>query len=66
MYLAIIVIVFKKGLGTVQGGKANIYVESQEKPRYFKTRSPPFALNEKIEHDLDRLVCEGTGTPVEF
>lgn len=59
-------VVFKKELGTVQGVKAKIYVDSQEKPRYFKSRSPPFALKEKIEHELDRLVREGTVTPVEF
>lgn len=59
-------VVFKKGLGTVQGVKAKIYVDSQEKPRYFESRSPPFALKEKIEHELDRLVREGTVKPVEF
>lgn len=53
-------------MGTVQRVKAKIYIDSQEKQRYFKSRSPPFALNEKIEHELDRLVCEGTVTPVEF
>ena len=57
--------VFKKELGTVQGVKAKIYVDTQEKPRYFKSRSP-FALKEKIERELDRLVQEGTVTPVEF
>ena len=39
--------VFKKELGTVQGMKAKIYVDTQEKPRYSKSRSPPFALKEK-------------------
>lgn len=53
-------------MGTVQRVKAKIYIDSQEKQRYFKSRSPPFALNEKIEHELDRSVCEGTVTPVEF
>lgn len=49
---------FKKELGTVQGVEAKIYVDTQEKPRYFKSRSPPFALKEKIERELDTLVLE--------
>ena len=57
---------FKKELGTVQGVEAKIYVDTQEKPRYFKSRSPPFALKEKIERELDTLVLEGTVTHVEF
>ena len=32
----------------------------------FKCRSPPFALKEKIERELNRLVHEGIVTPVEF
>lgn len=38
-------IVFKKGLGTVQGVIANIQVESHEEVSnmYFKSRPPPFA-----------------------
>lgn len=59
-------VVFKKGLGTVQGVKAKLYVDSQEKLRYFKSSSPPFALKEKIEHELDRLVRKGTVKPKEF
>jgi hypothetical protein len=58
--------VFAKGLGTVKGVKAKIYVDPKEKPRYFKARSPPFALKEKIELEIDRLVKEGTLIPIEF
>ena len=45
---------------------AKIYIDSTEKPRYFKARPVPHALREKIELELDRIVKEGTIEPVEF
>ncbi|XP_021378372.1 uncharacterized protein K02A2.6-like [Mizuhopecten yessoensis] len=58
--------VFEPGLSKVRGTKAKIYVDPQEKPLYFKARPTPYALRDKIEHELDRLVAEGTISPVEF
>ena len=48
--------VFQEGLGKVEGVKAKIHIDSSEKPRFFKARPVPYALREKIETELDRLV----------
>ena len=58
--------VFQEGLGKVEGVKTKIYIDSTEKPRFFKARPVACTLREKIETELDRLVKEGTIEPVEF
>ena len=58
--------VFQEGLGKVAGVKAKIYMDSSEKPQFFKARPVAYTLREKIETELDRLVKEGTIEPVEF
>ena len=55
--------VFQEGLGKV---KAKLYIYSSEMPRFFKARPVAYALREKIETELDRLIKEGTIEPVEF
>ena len=57
---------FKDGLGTVQGVKAKIHVDPQAKPKYFKPRPVAYALRQKVEEELDRLLSEGTIRRVEF
>ena len=57
---------FKDGLGTVQGVKAKIHVDPQAKPKYFKSRSVAYALRQKVEEELDRLLSEGKIRPLEF
>ena len=39
---------FKEELGTVQGVKAKIHVDSQAKPKYFKPRPVAYALRQKV------------------
>ena len=58
--------VFQEGLGEVAGVKAKIYINSSEKPRFFKARPVAYALHEKIETELDRPVKEETIELVEF
>ena len=57
--------VFQEGLGKMEGFKAKLYVDPSAKPQYFRPRSIPFALWDKVEEELDRLVAEGTLEPVE-
>ena len=57
--------VFQEGLGKMEGFKAKLYVDPSAKPWYFRPRSIPFALRDKVEDELDRLVAEGTLEPVE-
>ena len=58
--------VFRKGLGTLRGYKAKIYVDKQATPRFCKARSVPYSLRVKVEEELDRLVQEGILEPVQF
>ena len=41
-------------------------VEPGAKPHYAKARSVPYALRQKVEEELDRLVAEGILEPIEY
>ena len=58
--------VFKNELGTLKGTKAKIQVDPQASPKFFKPRSVPFVLREKVESELDRLQKEDIIEPVTF
>ena len=58
--------VFKNELGTLKGTKAKIHVDPQASPKFFKPRSVPFVLREKVESELDRLHKEDIIEPVTF
>ena len=57
---------FKQGLGTWNHGSAKLAVDCKAKPRFLKARSVPYALQAKVEAELDRLVTEKIIQPVEF
>ncbi|XP_046373937.2 uncharacterized protein K02A2.6-like [Haliotis rufescens] len=56
--------VFEEGLGTLKGFQAHIYVDKDATPKFFKPRSVPYALRQKIEVELDRLLSEGIIEPI--
>ena len=58
--------IFQKSLGKIKGVKAKLHVDTQVKPLYFKACSVPFALRQKVEHELERLENQGVITPVQF
>ena len=58
--------VFGKGLGTLKGTEAKIYVDPEATPMFMKARPVPYALKAKVEMELDRLQSEGIISPVEF
>ena len=59
-------LVFQKGLGTLKGFKAKIYVDSDAVPRFHPASSVPFALRERVDQELKRLQEEGTIEPGEI
>ena len=58
--------IFKDELGTLQDTRAKIHVDSQTTPRFFKPRSVPHTLRDRVEKELDRLLSEGLTEPVQF
>ncbi len=58
--------VFEEGLGTLKGFEAHINVDPTATPRFYKPRSVPYALRQKIETELDRMLGEGIIEPVKY
>ena len=58
--------VFQAGLGTMRGYKATIDVDPKASPRFCKARQVPYALRQKVEEELNRLVMEGIIEPVQY
>ena len=56
--------VFEPGLGSMTNHKAKIKVKSDAHPRFNKARPVPYALKEKVEAELDKLVKQGILIPV--
>ncbi|XP_058872250.1 uncharacterized protein K02A2.6-like [Acipenser ruthenus] len=59
-------VVFRDELGTLRGTKAVIEVDGNVKPRFFKARTVPYALKEKVSAELQRLQKAGIIEPVQF
>ena len=57
---------FQDELSTLDGVKATLHVNPDAKPKFFKARLVPYALKERNEQELDRLVKEGTIEPLQF
>ncbi len=57
---------FQEHLGTFKDYKAKIEVDPGVTPRFCKARMVPYAMREKVEEELDRLVAEGTLEPVDY
>ena len=49
---------FGEELGTIKSFCAELNVDPVVKPKFFKTRTVPFALHSAIEEELDRLERE--------
>ncbi len=58
--------VFQEGLGALQGFQAHIEVELNATPKFCKARTVPYALKDKVEEALQKLVGEGILEPVQF
>ena len=56
---------FDGKLGTITGFTAELKVKENATPQYFKSRPVPYALREKVENELRRLMKEGVLKKVE-
>jgi len=48
----------------VKDVEAKLYVNTDARPLFFKARSVPYALKQKVEHELERLQNQDVITPV--
>ena len=50
---------FVNELGTIESFSAKLHVNPQDKPKFYKARTVPYALKSVIDDELDRLEREG-------
>ena len=50
--------IFKPELGTLKGVEITLYVDRDAKPHFCRARPAPYALKDRIEKELERLVSE--------
>ena len=52
-------VIFKQQLGKIKDLKATIRMQSEATPKFFKPRPVAYALRERVEQELERLVAIG-------
>eukprot|EP00731_Ephydatia_muelleri_P004930 Em0002g1106a len=57
-------VIFKQQLGKIKDLKATIRVQSEATPKFFKHRPVAYALRERVEQELERLVAIGVIEPI--
>ena len=57
--------VFKPGLGTIKGHRADIRIKDGVSPVFCKARPVPYAVKEKVDREIERLEHEGVIKKVE-
>ena len=57
---------FDGKLGELKGHEAHVQLMPDATPRFFKARPVPYALKDKIEKELDRLVKQGVYNHVTY
>ena len=58
--------VFKNELDLFKVGKVKLYLKENSIPVFCKPRSLPFAMRERVEMEINKLVNQGILTPVNF
>jgi hypothetical protein len=56
--------VFSDTLGCAKGSTVKLSVNDQAKPKFYRPRTVPYMLREKVEAELDRLQEQGVISPV--
>ena len=57
--------VFSDELGEIRGIEADIELDDDAKPRFFRSRPVPFPLRDKVNQELDKQLEEGELYPVQ-
>ena len=57
---------FEEELGELKGTTAKIYIDSDARPRFCYARQVPYALKEKVDTEIERLVNAGILEPIQF
>ena len=57
---------FSEELGMVRGATAKLHVDPQARPRFYRPRSVPYTMKEKVELELDHLHQQGIIEPIQF
>ena len=55
---------FRPGIGQMEGPPVHLHRRKDARPRFFKARSLPHALRDKVSAEVDRLCQEGILSPV--
>ena len=58
--------VFKSEMGTLTGFEVELKVDPDCSPKFCKTRPVPYALNERIKKELERLVKDDMYEPIQY
>ena len=58
--------VFREELGTVKDVKVKLYVKENCTPKFFKPRTLPLALCDKVSNELDKLEASGIIIPAKL
>ena len=58
--------VFRDELGMVRGVTAKLHIDPQARPKFYRPRSVPYAMKDKVEQELDHLHQQGIIEPVQF
>ena len=58
--------VFKSEMGTLKGFEVELKVDPDCKPTFCKARPVPYALNERIEKELERLVKDHIHESIQY
>lgn len=58
--------VFRDELGTYRGDPVAIQLKPNAAPKFLKARPVPFAIKDRVEKEIDRLVGENVLRPVSF
>ena len=59
-------VVFSEGLGCLKHTQVNLNVDSNATPKFYKARTVPLALKQKVENELDNLESMGIISPIQF